>query len=372
MDDTVTTPGDETMEAEGFVPHDLPHATMGGRLGLVLRESDDRVTGARVSVGDQHRGVEGLLETGTYWTAMPLMARTSPRSSVHWQVSYAEAVEALCHLEVPPRARALRVGLMELERIADHMLAHASTLEVLGCHASASRVWSDRELVMDASQAVTGQRLVQDAIVVGGVSHDAHESWTGRIHKVALLVQTAVREYLHEAEVLGPMERLKGLARVHLEDMTGWGLTGPLLRAAGVPRDARGDGRCQAYADHRVPVQTRDDGDAIARTELRLLEMASSARTLAQVARSMPGGRSRATVPELVPKGRGLGVVEAPGGELLCSVVSDGTARPRRVRLRGPDSAHAAALPDLLLGCRPEDVPLAVISVDVSMGGCDR
>jgi NADH:ubiquinone oxidoreductase subunit D/NADH:ubiquinone oxidoreductase subunit C len=372
LDDPDTTPGDEEMGAEGFVPQDLPHASMGGRLELVLREAEGRVSGARVSVGRQHRGVEGLLEAGAYQAAMPLLARTSPRASVHWQVAYAEAVEVLCHLEAPSRARAIRVALMELERIADHMLAHASTLEALGCPASASRVWADRELVMDASQAVTGQRLVQDAVVVGGVSHDAHESWTGRIQGVARMVRSAVRGYVHEAEALEPMGRLDGLAPVHLDDMTGWGLTGPLLRAAGVPRDARGDGRCLAYADHPVPVQTREDGDATARTELRLLEMASSARTLDQVARAMPGGRSRARMPELVPRGRGLGVVEAPGGEVLVSVVSDGTDRPRRVRLRGPDAAHAAALADLLLGCRPEDVPLAVISVDMSVGGCDR
>jgi NADH-quinone oxidoreductase subunit C/D/NADH-quinone oxidoreductase subunit B/C/D len=372
LDDPVTTPGDEVMDAEGFVPQDLHHASMGGRLGLVLRESDGRVTSARVSVGKMHRGVEGLAEEGTFQGALPLVARAAVRSSVHWQVAYAEAVEALCRVEVPPRARALRVALMELERIADHMLSHAATLDVLGCTASAARVWADRELVMDASQAVTGQRLVQDAVVVGGVAHDAHESWSERVIKVAHLVQGAVREYVHEAEALEPMGRLEGLATVHLEDMTGWGLTGPMLRAAGVPRDARGDGRCPAYAEHRVPVQTREAGDAEARTELRLLEMASSARTLAQVARAMPGGRSRAWVPEEVPKGRGLGVVEAPGGEVLCSVVSDGTARPRRVRLRGPDTAHAAALADLLLGSPTEDVPLAVVSVDICVGGCDR
>jgi NADH:ubiquinone oxidoreductase subunit D len=110
----------------------------------------------------------------------------------------------------------------------------------------------------------------------------------------------------------------------------------------------------------------------MARSELRLLEMASSARTLAKLARSMPGGRSRAWVPEVVPKGSGLGTVETPGGEVLCMVVSDGTDRPRRVRLRGPDTAHVSALADLVLGCRVEDVPLAVASMDLCVGGCDR
>jgi NADH-quinone oxidoreductase subunit D len=252
------------------------------------------------------------------------------------------------------------------------MLAHATTLELLGCPASASRVWSDRELVMDTSQAVTGQRLVQDAIVIGGVAHDAHQDWSGRLALTARTVQAAVRRYVQEAEALDPLDRLEGLAPVHLEDMTGWGLTGPLLRATGVPRDARADGRCLPYVDHGVPVQTREDGDAMARSELRLLEMASSARTLVQVARSIPGGRSRAGMPEVVPAGSGIGVVEAPGGEVLCHVVSDGTERPRRVRLRGPDTAHAAAMADLVLGCRVEDLPLAVASLDISVGGCDR
>jgi len=372
LKDPKVTPGDEVMEVEGFVPQDLHHASMGGRLGLVVREKDGRVSGARVSVGRLHRGVEGLAEGGTFASFMPRVARTAVRSSVHWQVAFAQAVEDVCHIDVPARGRSLRVALLELERIADHMLAHATTLDILGCPAAASRVWSDRELVMDTAQAVTGQRLVQDAIIIGGVAHDAHEDWADRLLLTARTVQAAVRQYVHEAEALAPMVRLEGLAPVNLEDMSGWGLTGPLLRSAGVPRDARADGRCPAYADLQVPVQTREDGDALARSELRLLETASSARTLAQVARSMPGGRSRAWMPDLVPKGSGLGVVEAPGGEVLCAVVSDGTARPRRVRLRSPDTAHAAALADLVLGCLVEDVPLAVASLDICVGGCDR
>jgi NADH-quinone oxidoreductase subunit C/D/NADH-quinone oxidoreductase subunit B/C/D len=372
LEDPVTTPGDQEMDVEGFVPQDLPRAPMGGRLGMMLREKDGRVSGARVSVGHLHRGVEGLLEEGTFEAAMPLVARTAVRSSVHWQVAYAEAVEDLCHLEVPPRGKALRVALMELERIADHMLVHAATLDALGCPAAASSVWADREVVMDTSQAVTGQRLVQDAVVVGGVAHDAREEWSERLHLTARTVQAAVKGYVHEAEALDPITRLRGLARVHLDDMTGWGITGPPLRSAGVPRDARTDGRCRAYREHQVPAQVRDGGDAEARSELRLLEMASSARTLAQVARSMPGGRSRSKIPDVVPKGRGVGMVEAPGGEVLSMVVSDGSDRPRRVRLRGPDAPHAAAIADLVLGSRVEDVSLAVMSMGICMGGCDR
>jgi len=372
LEDPHETPGDKEMEAEGFVPVSLAAAPMGGRLGLAIRTKDGRVTGARVSAGHLHRGVEGLLEDRTYEACLPVVARASVRSSVHWQVAYAEAVEALCHVEVPSRGRQLRVAMMELERVADHMLAHAATLDALGCPAAASRVWADRELVMDASQAVTGQRLVQDAIAVGGVARDAPGEWSGRLLGVARAVQAMVKQYVREAEALEPMARLEGLARVNLEDMTGWGLTGPLLRAAGVPRDARADGRCRAYRDLQVTVLTRDGGDALARSKLRLLEMASSARTLAQVARTLSGGRSHAAMPETVPKGVGLGVVETPTGELLCMVASDGTPRPRRVRLRGPDAAHTAALADLVLGCRVEDVGLAAVSVDISVGGCDR
>lgn len=372
LDDPNVTPGDKEMGLEGFSAVDLPHAALGGRIGLVVREKDGRVSGARVSVGHLHRGIEGMAEGTSFERVMPLVARTAIRSSVHWQVAYAEAVETLCHLDVPPRARSIRVALMELERIADHMLSYAATLEMLGCEAAASRVWSDRELVMDVSQSVTGQRLVQDAIIIGGVARDAKEGWSDRLLLMARTVQAAVREYLHEAEALEPMARLEGLAPVHLEDMTGWGLTGPLVRATGVPRDARADGRTRAYEGLQVPVQTRTEGDAMARSELRLLEMASSSRTLAQVARTIPGGRTSVWVPDVMPKGYGVGMVEAPGGEVMCWVVSDGTGRPRRVRLRGPDASHTGALADLILGCRIEDVPLAVTSLDICVGGCDR
>ncbi len=372
LEDNVVTPGDATLGDEGWTRVDLPIAPMGGRMDLQVRTSEGRVTGARLSVGHLHRGVEGLAQERPFDGVMPLVARTAVRSSVHWQVAYAEAIEGLCHLEVPARGRAIRVALLELERIADHMLVHATLLELLGCTAAASRVWADREIVMDASQAVTGQRLVQDAIVMGGVSMDAPEEWTHRLTLLSHMVQSAVKEYVREAEELAPLKRLEGLATVHLPDMSGWGLTGPLVRAAGVSRDARSDGRCATYSDHRVPVQVRTAGDAMARTEIRLLEMASSALTLSQVARTIPGGRVRAAMPEVVPKGAGLGLAEGPQGEVLCHVVSDGTERPRRVRLRGPDFAHAAAMEDLLLGCPGDSVALAVASLDICVGGCDR
>ena len=371
-DDGTVTPGDDAPTGESWTHVDLPYPSMGGRMDLQVRTTEGSVTKARVSIGHLHRGVEGLAQERPYREVMPLVARTAVRSSVHWQVAYAEAVERLCHQEVPPRGRAIRVALMEMERIADHMLAYATTLDLLGCAASAARVWADRELVMDASQAVTGQRLVQDAIVVGGVARDAPDPWSERIIRLSRTVQAAVKEYVQEAEDLAPFRRLEGLAPVHLQDMRGWGMTGPLVRATGVARDARADGRCRSYLDHTVPVQVRESGDAMARTELRLLEMASSALTLSQVARSMSGGRVRSSMPEVVPKGRGLGVVEGPRGEVLCYVVSDGTDIPRRMRLRGPDFAHVAALEDLLLGCPEKDVALAVASVDICVGGCDR
>jgi NADH:ubiquinone oxidoreductase subunit D/NADH:ubiquinone oxidoreductase subunit C len=372
LDDRVSTPGVDLPGGEGWSTVDLPVAAMGGRMDLMTRTSDGKVTGARVTVGHTHRGVEGLAQDRSFPGVVPLLARTAARSSIHWQLAYAEAVEGMCHVEVPPRGRAIRVALLELERIADHMLVHATLLDLLGCTAAAARVWADRELVMDTSQAVTGQRLVQDAIVVGGVSMDAPEEWGSRLDLLARTVQAAVKEYVMEAEALAPLARLEGLAPVHLEDMRGWGLTGPILRAAGVDRDARSDGRCITYSEHRMPVQVRSAGDAMARTELRLLEMASSALVLSRVARSLPGGRVRAAMPEVVPLGTGLGFAEGPQGEVLCHVVSDGTGTPRRVRLRGPDLAHAAALEDLLLGCPEDSVALAVASLDICVGGCDR
>jgi NADH:ubiquinone oxidoreductase subunit D/NADH:ubiquinone oxidoreductase subunit C len=368
----VVTPGSARSKMEHWYPVDLPLAPMGGRCDLSVRTKKGRVTGARVSVGALHRGIEGLCEGRSYNGVLPLAARTAVRSSIHWQVAFSEAVEALCGLEVPPRATSLRIALMELERMADHMLAHAATLDIVGCRAASSSVWADRELVLDAAQAISGQRLVQDAIVIGGVAHDASSGWSDRAQLLASTVQAAVHRYVEEAEVLHPLRRLEGLATVHLEDMSGFGLSGPLLRGAGVARDARMDGRSPAYRNVEVPIATRDAGDGMARTEVRLLEIASSAKVLAHVVRGLPGGRIRSTPPTIYPKGSGVAIVEDPRGELLCHVVSDGTDRPRRVRFRSPDMAHAAAVGELLLGCPEDDVALAVASTDICVGGVDR
>jgi NADH-quinone oxidoreductase subunit D len=341
-------------------------------MGLRVREREGRITSAKVRVGALHRGLEGLCEARTFEGVMPLMARGAVRSSVHWQVAYAEAVEGLAGVEVPPRGRAVRVALMELERIADHMLAHACLLDVIGCPAASARVWSDRELVMDSTQVVTGQRLVQDAISIGGVVFDAPEAWSRRLQDVARMVQGAVHEYVRTVGALAPFDRLEGLVPVHPEDMRGWGLSGPLVRAAGVATDARVDGRCRSYEGIDVHVVTRRTGDALARAEVRLLEMSASAKALNRLARTMPGGRARSSTPEVVPKGSSLGLVEGPRGLVACHVVSDGTGGPRRVRVASPDLAHASSLDHLLLGCPTVDAPLAVASIDICVGGIDR
>ena len=355
-----------------WTPVALPLAAMGGTVSLEVRSQGGRVTAARVGPGHLHRGVEGLAEARTWDGGLALAARAAVRSSVHWQVAYASAVEQLTGLQVPQRGLALRVAIMELERIADHMLAHATMLELLGCHGPASRVWADRELVMDGMQAVTGGRVVHDCIAIGGMRADAPPGWAERLGRVAELAGEASRQYVAEARGLPPWRRLEGLAPVHPDHMPGWGLSGVLVRASGMSADARKDGRVGGYADLPLDVHTLPGSDAVARAELRMLEIASSARVLAHLSRAMPGGRVREEMHEEVPPGRAVGVVEDPRGELHCMVASGGLDRPRRVHFRSPDLAHAAALGEVLLGVPSDDVALAVASVDICVGGVDR
>lgn len=355
-----------------WTPVVLPLAAMGGTVSLEVRSQGGKVTAGRVGPGHLHRGIEALAEARTWDGGLVLAARAAVRSSVHWQVAYASAVEQLMGLQVPQRGLALRVALMELERIADHMLAHAQMLELLGCHGPASRVWADRELVMDAMQAATGGRVVHDCIAIGGMRADAPPGWPERLGQVAELAGEASREYIKEALGQPPWGRLEGLAPVHPDHMPGWGLSGVLVRASGMSADARKDGRVGGYADLPLDVHTLPGSDAVARTELRLLEMAASARVLAHLSKAMPGGRVREAMHEEVPPGRAVGVVEDPRGELHCTVVSSGLDRPRRVHFRSPDLAHAAALGEVLLGVPSDDVALAVASVDICVGGVDR
>ena len=356
----------------GWATVALPAIPMGGTLRLEVRSQGGKVTAARTAVGLLHRGVEALAEGRTWGGVLPLAARAAVRSSVHWQVAYATAVERLVGLEVPPRGWALRVALMELERIADHLLSHATVLGILGARAHAARAWADRELVLDAMQMCTGGRVVHDVVAIGGVAADAPQGWPERLGEVSEVCTRAVREHVEEARGLPQWDRLSGLAPVHPDHMPGWGLSGPLVRASDVGLDARLDGRAGGYSSHFSKPYTVKGGDARARCELRLLEVAVSAKALGTIAASMPGGRVREEAPEEVPPGRALGVVEDPRGELHCMVVSAGGPSPRRVHFRSPDLAHAAALGEVLIGVPVDDVPLAVASVDICVGGVDR
>ncbi len=368
----VARPAAATEDADGWAPVELPAMPMGGTLRLEVRSKAGKVTVARTGAGLLHRGVEALAEGRTWEGALPLAARAAVRSSVHWQVAYATAVERLVGLDAPPRGWAVRVALMELERIADHMLSHATVLGLLGARAAAARAWADRELVLDAMQMATGGRVVHDAIAIGGVAADAPPGWAERLGQVADVCGEAAREHAEEARGLPQWHRLAGLAPVHPDHMPGWGLSGPLARAAGSSADARVDGRAPGYSGLPLKVHSLTDADARARAELRLLEVASSARVLRALASAMPGGRVREEAPEEVPPGRALGVVEEPRGELQCMVVSTGGPSPRRVHFRSPDLAHAAALGEALIGVPVDDVPLAVASIDLCVGGVDR
>lgn len=342
-------------------------AVVGPRLLLTL--DGEQVTAARVELGYRHRGLEKLAERS--WSlANDVAARLDPLAPHAGAAAYARALEQVAGLEIPLRAARPRLAVLELERAAGHLAwlgRLAIGLELLPTARQAAAL---RRCLVSAEGALSGQ-AGGSFIVPGGVRSAVGGGDAGALAEALSAVRRGLARLdasLGASRLVG--RRLDGLGRLEAERAGPLGASGPVLRASGVPRDARVTD--PAYAELGFEPVVRPGGDSLARYAVRLAEIGQALDLAERATASLPGGPCREPLPNPVPAGEAYGWVEGPRGELGAFVVADGDERPRRVAFRGPSLAHAMLLPDLLAGCRYADVPLLLASLDLSMEEAER
>ena len=351
------------------------HPSTHGVLRLELVLEGEVVVEARPVIGYLHRGVEKIGEARTYPQFVPYTDRIDYLSAASNNGAYVQAVEKLMGVEVPDRAKYLRVIALELNRIASHLVFLATFANDLAATTVFLYAIRERELIMDLFEMWVGARLTQSTFRIGGVMEDIPEEFVPKAREFCALLPKRLEEYdrlltgnrIFEA-------RTRGVGILPPDVAWDYACSGPTLRGSGVNFDVRRAEPYEAYGQLDFEVVTYPTCDCLGRYLVRMGEMRESVRIIGQCVDRLPEGEVRAKVGRVVkpPAGEAYGRVESPRGEFGCYVVSDGGTSPVRVRLRAPSFFHLAALPQMLRGWKMGDVVAILGSIDIVLGEVDR
>ena len=368
---------DEAGETETMVLNIGPqHPSTHGVCRLVTTLSGETVLKVDPVIGYLHRGIEKICENRTYPQIVPLTDRLDYISAMANNWGYALAVEELMGIKVPERAEYLRVILAELQRIANHLMFIAAFGADLGAWTVMMYGFREREMVLDLMEQVSGQRLLYNYITIGGLREDVPQGWEDNVRVFLQELPKRLKDYktyFFNNEIF--LRRCRGVGVLEPELAIELGVTGPMLRASGVPRDLRRDEPYSVYPKFDFEVVTEQEGDTLARFVIRLREIEESLRIIEQAIDDLPEGEVMAEkVPKVIrpPKGHAYSRVESPKGELAFYVVSDGSPKPYRVRIRSPAFCNLSAFPHYCTGEIIPDMIINFASVDIVMGEIDR
>ena len=345
-------------------------------------------------MGFLHRGIEKICEDRHYNEVITLMDRCCYVAGMAWEHLYIIASEQALHVPVPPRAQWIRVLADELQRIGSHLMWYAAFVQDLGLMSPFLYGMRDRDLVLDLFQSFTGARLTYEYNRVGGVRNDLPPGLTQQIRKVCDWLMDRYVEY--DQLCLGSTifrKRCDGLGVLRAADCIAQGVTGPMLRAAGVKRDLRKDRPYAAYDQVEFDVALADGADVLARYLVRMEELRQSVRIIRQAcdwldknpgpvltdqlprwlgAPYAPIGNEGYLLRRNYPQGVGFSSIEEPHGEAQAYVENDGGEHPYRVKFRSPVFANLSAAKKYLPGYKVADIPPIMGSVDICVGESDR
>jgi NADH-quinone oxidoreductase subunit D len=397
--DLTLAPGDEqdTLVLSMGPQHPSTH----GVLRVMLRLDGETVLSAEPEIGFLHTGIEKQAENLFWQQAITVVERADYLAPLSNSLCYVLAAEQLLGIDtVPPRARVLRVMFTELTRIASHLVWLGTHCLDLGAQSIFFYAFDMRERILQIMEFVTGARMHQSWFRIGGVALDVPVGFLDRIDDLlARFPQrlTDMRTIVEQNVII--VDRLVGVGKIGQQEAIDWGLTGPPLRATGIPYDVR---RAHPYADYETydfDVPTHDGGDCYSRFVVRLNEMHESWRIIKQARDRFPDGPiaidDRKIVPppkqEIqhsmealihhfklvssgfnVPEGHVYQAVESPRGEMGMYVTSAGGNKPWRVRWRPPSFYHTQALMRLAPGNLIADVVAIIGSMDPVFGDVDR
>jgi NADH-quinone oxidoreductase subunit D len=378
------------------------HPSTHGVLRLMLELEGEQVLRTKPIIGYLHTGMEKTGETLTYLQGPTNVTRMDYASPLFNELVFSLATEKLLGIdeETPPRAQWIRMLLCELNRMSSHLLFLATNGLDLGAVSMMIYGWREREETLRLLEMITGLRMNHNYIRPGGVAADLPDGWRDATLRVLDLVEPRLAEY--ETLMTGQpiwRERLQGVGVITADEAIALGATGPILRSTGVPWDLRKDLPYLYYDKVDFGVVVGSYGDCFDRYAIRLNEVRESMAIVRQIMDQLPPGDfriqdrkvtppPRARIDESmealihhfkiftegfkVPEGEVYVAIESPRGELGCYLVSDGSARPYRMHIRGPSFVNLQSMPHMLRGGLIADAVAVISSVDPIMGEVDR
>ena len=406
-------------ESERIVVNMGPqHPSTHGVLRLILELEGETVTEARCGIGYLHTGIEKNLEFRTWTQGVTFVTRMDYLSPFFNETAYCLGVEKLLGItdQIPERAQIIRVMMMELNRVSSHLVALATGGMELGALTAMIFGFRERESVLDLFELVTGLRMNSAYIRPGGVAQDLPAGAEKQIRDTIMALPRRMKDttdLLVDNSIW--LARTQGIGKLDLAGCMALGVTGPVLRATGLPQDLRKTNPYSGYENYEFDVMTQTTSDAYGRFLIRLSEMEQSLNIVEQcLDRLQPGpvmvedkkiawpaqlsigsdgqGNSLDHIRHImgesmealihhfklvtegfqVPAGQVYSAVESPRGELGVHMVSDGSTRPYRVHYRDPSFTNLQAVAAMCEGSQIADVVAAVASIDPVMGGVDR
>jgi NADH-quinone oxidoreductase subunit C/D len=356
-------------------PH---HPSTHGVLRVAVTLDGETVIGLKPVMGYLHRNHEKIGERNTYTQIIPYTDRLDYFNAMSNNFGYVTAVEKLLKIQVAERAEYIRVIMAELSRIQNHLIFVGMLINDLGSMYTPSLyAFEERELVLDIFEAVSGSRMMCNYYRFGGVVRDVPDDVLQKIKDLTFDRLPAkvdeMERFLNENELL--VGRLKGTHVLSAEDAVNYSVTGPVLRASGVPYDLRRADPYSIYDRFDFDVAVRHNGDMMDNYLIRFDEMRQSIRILEQAVKQIPQGPINSQKPNYqikVPAGEAYGRIESPKGELGFYIVSNGKANPYRYHVRAPSFVNLGALEKMCTGTKIQDFVALLAMLDVVLGEVDR
>ena len=376
------------------------HPSTHGVLRVVLELDGEVIQKAVADIGYLHTGIEKQCETRTWQQVVPLTDRVDYLANLSNNLCYCLAVEKLLQLEIPPKAQWMRVLLTEITRVNSHLVWLGTHALDIGAMSMFMFCFREREEILKIFEMFSGQRMMTSYFRIGGLALEPPRGWHPVVSKFARIMPSKIDEYegLLTSNPIWTM-RTKGVGHMSLDSLLDWGITGPMIRAAGMKWDIRKDEPYSSYEKFQFEVPTRTESDVFARYSVRIAEMRESCKIIQQALDGMPEGPFQADAPGIVlpdrekmktqmesliyhfkivtecfavPAGEVYQAIEHPRGELGYYVVSDGTTKPYRVHMRTASFGNLMSVGPMLENTLIADSIAALGSMDFVLGDTDR
>ncbi len=355
------------------IPLGPQHPALKEPENFMLVLEGEQISGATVNLGYNHRGMEKAAEERTYIQDLYLLERVCGICSHSHTTCYITNVEELAKCETPKRALAIRTLVAELERVHSHLLWLGVAGYEMGFETLFMYTWRDREQVLDCLELISGNRVHYSINTIGGVRRDITAEQKAevlkRIDYLAERTNYYIRLATEEATVLA---RTQNVGKLPYDVAIERGAIGPTARASGVARDVRKNEPYLTYSELDFKLITADSCDVFGRLVVRALELVESYKIIRQVLNNLPEGPIAVKVPMRISAGEAVNRYEAPRGEDIHYLKSNGTDKPERVKVRAPTLANLQSVAYMLEGGWLADVPLVIAAIDPCMSCTDR